>query len=193
LRHNGRFLAGWGSGGKGDFTADGCGLALAGVLAREAGNPFPATSVTQFFEILGKFDSDSDCHKLLYAPHPLPLKYREGRLYKIEFEGDAAALEAFVQRVLIDPISQEARTGGQPAFETAAFVLEYGMKGAALDLEKEMILNYYRSTPNPGFELKKLTLRTRIYVFGEGAEPAQFVRDIVNPAIHTHEVLKAAA
>jgi hypothetical protein len=35
---------------------------------------------------------------------------------------------------LIDPISQEARTGGQPAFEKASFVLEYGMKGAALDL-----------------------------------------------------------
>ncbi|OYW76273.1 MAG: hypothetical protein B7Z37_09615 [Verrucomicrobia bacterium 12-59-8] len=148
--------------------------------------------MTQIFEILGKFDTESDCHKLLYAPHPLPLKYREGRVYKIEFEGDEAALQAFVDKVLIDSISQEARTGGQPAFEKAAFVLEYGMKGAALDLEKEMILNYYRSIPNPGFEIKKLTLRTRIYVFGAGAEPAQFVRDIVNPAIHTHEVLKAA-
>lgn len=148
--------------------------------------------MTKLFEILGKFDTDSDCHKLLYAPHPLPLKYREGRLYKIEFEGDEAALDAFVERVLIDPISQESRIGGQPAFEKASFVLEYGMKGAALDLEKEMILNYYRAMENPGFELKKLTLRTRIYVFGEGAEPEQFVRDIVNPAIHTHEVLKAA-
>lgn len=149
--------------------------------------------MTQIFEILGKFDTESDCHKLLYAPHPLPLKYREGRVYKIEFEGDEAALKAFVDKVLIDSISQEARVGGQPAFEKAAFVLEYGMKGAALDLEKEMILNYYRGTANPGFEIKKLTLRTRIYVFGEGAEPAQFVRDIVNPAIHTHEVLQAAA
>jgi hypothetical protein len=60
-------------------------------------------------------------------------------------------------------------------------------------LEKEMILNYFRSMSSPGFEITRLTLRTRIYVFGEGAEPAQFVRDIVNPAIHTHEVLKAAA
>lgn len=148
--------------------------------------------MTQVFEILGKFDTESDCHKLLYAPHPLPLKYREGRVYKIDFEGDEAALNGFVQKVLIDPISQESRTGGAPAFENAAFVLEYGMKGAALDLEKEMILNYYRGMETPGFEIKKLTLRTRIYVFGEGAEPEQFVRDIVNPAIHTHEVLKAS-
>lgn len=171
-------------------------LALArGVVLARGGRKetIPATSVTQVFEILGKFDTASDCHKLLYAPHPLPLTYREGRVYKVEFEGDEAALTAFVNRVLIDPISQESRTGGLPAFEKAAFVLEYGMKGAALDLEKEMILNYYRSTANPGFELKKLTLRTRIYVFGEGAEPSQFVRDIVNPAIHTHEVLQAAA
>jgi len=148
--------------------------------------------VTKTFEILGKFDTESDCHKLLYAPHPLPLTYREGRLYRIEFVGDESALDAFVQRVLIDPVSQEFRIGGQPAFEKSSFVLEYGMKGAALDLEKEMILNYYRSTENPGFEINRLTLRTRIYVFGEGAEPSQFVRDIVNPAIHTHEVLKAA-
>lgn len=148
--------------------------------------------MTKIFEILGKFDTESDCHKLLYAPHPLPLKYREGRVYKIEFTGDEAALDAFVNRVLIDSISQTAQTGGAPAFDKAAFVLEYGMKGAALDLEKEMILNYFRSMPNPGFEITKLVLRTRIYVFGEGAEPSQFVRDIVNPAIHTHEVLKAA-
>lgn len=189
--HNSAVLAGRGRGGKRDSRQVAASLRgrvfLLGRLAT-----IPATLVTQIFEILGKFDTESDCHKLLYAPHPLPLKYREGRVYKIEFEGDEAALKAFVDKVLIDSISQEARTGGQPAFEKAAFVLEYGMKGAALDLEKEMILNYYRSTQNPGFEIKKLTLRTRIYVFGAGAEPAQFVRDIVNPAIHTHEVLKAA-
>lgn len=114
-------------------------------------------------------------------------------MYKIEFTGDEAALDAFVNRVLVDSISQEARTGGQPAFDKASFVLEYGMKGAALDLEKEMILNYHRANPDAAFQITKLTLRTRIYVFGQGAEPAQFVRDIVNPAIHTHEVLQAAA
>ena len=66
------------------------------------------------------------------------------------------------------------------------------MKGGALDLEKEMILNYFRTLKNPAFNIDKLTLRKRVYVFGEGADPAPFVRDVVNPAIHTHEVLKAA-
>ena len=148
--------------------------------------------MTTTFEITGKFDTESDCHKLLYNPITLPLKYRETQGYKIDFEGDAAALRAFVEKVLVDPISQDLHEGGALLFTGAAFVLEYGMKGAALDLEKEMILNYYRTLTNPGFTITKLTLRKRIYVFGEGAEPAQFVRDVVNPAIHTHEVLRAA-
>lgn len=144
--------------------------------------------MTQYFEILGKFDRESDCQKLLYAPLPHPLTHRETTLYRIDYEGDEASLTSFVGKVLLDPISQELREGSNSAFEKAAFILEYGMKGGALDLEKEMILSYYRSLPSPGFELQKLILRRRVYVFGEGADPAPFVRDICNPAIHTWEV-----
>lgn len=144
--------------------------------------------MTQLFEILGKFDRESDCQKLLYAPLPHKLTYRETTVYKVDFEGDAPALAAFVGKVLLDPISQEMRDGSAQAFEKPAFVLEYGMKGGALDLEKEMILNYYRTLQEPGFQIQKLTLRKRIYVFGEGATSAPFVRDICNPAIHTWEV-----
>lgn len=147
---------------------------------------------TATFEILGKFDTESDCHKLLYAPVSLPLTYRETQCYRIDFEGDSAALHDFVTHVLLDPISQEMREGGEPVWKNASFVLEYGMKGGALDLEKEMILNYYRRLESPGFEIKKLTLRKRVYVFGENADPAPFVRDVCNPAIHTWEVRQAA-
>jgi hypothetical protein len=153
-------------------------------------NPPPTLNAT--YEITGKFDTESDCHKLLYNPLTLPLKYRETQCYKIDFEGDAAVLKAFVEKVLLDPISQILHEGGAPIWTNNAFILEYGMKGAALDLEKEMIFNYYRTLTNPAFTITKLTLRKRIYVFGEGADPAQFVRDVVNPAIHTHEVLRAA-
>jgi hypothetical protein len=148
--------------------------------------------VTQFFEIIGKFDRESDCQKLLYAPLPQRLTYRETTVYRVDYEGDEAALKAFVTKVLLDPISQELRDGATPAFDKAAFVLEYGMKGGALDLEKEMILSYYRSLQEPGFDLKKLVLRKRVYVFGEGANATPFVRDICNPAIHTWEVKQAA-
>jgi hypothetical protein len=66
------------------------------------------------------------------------------------------------------------------------------MKGGALDLEKETILNYFRSLQNPGFTLTKLILRKRVYVFGNEANEAPFVRDICNPAVHTWEVRRAA-
>jgi len=101
-------------------------------------------------------------------------------------------MEAFVRQVLLDPISQELREGGGSSFDNSSFVLEYGMKGGALDLEKETILGYFRSLQNPGFTLTKLTLRKRVYVFGNEANEAPFVRDICNPAIHTWEVRRAA-
>ncbi|TDU81040.1 hypothetical protein EI77_00342 [Prosthecobacter fusiformis] len=148
--------------------------------------------MTKFFEILGQFDHESDCQKLLYAPLPQKLTFRETTVYKVEFEGDEAALEAFVRQVLLDPISQTLRDGEGSAFEKASFTLEYGMKGGALDLEKEMILNYYRALENPSFQLTRLTLRKRVYVFGDKADPKPFVRDICNPAIHTWEVRQAA-
>lgn len=148
---------------------------------------------TRSFEITGLFDQESDCHKLLYAPVSHPWTYRESVVYQVSYEGDESALEAFARRVLLDPISQELHDGAQPAFPQAAFVLEYGMKGGALDLEKETILNYYRSLPEPGFQLHKLVLRRRIYVFGEGADPAPFVKDVCNPAIHTWEVRQQQA
>ncbi len=152
----------------------------------------PFTALNATFEITGKFDTESDCHKLLYNPLTQALKYRETQCYKIDFEGDAAALKGFVEKVLLDPISQNLHEGGEPIWKEQSFILEYGMKGAALDLEKEMILNYYRTLTNPAFTITKLTLRKRIYVFGDGADPAPFVRDVVNPAIHTHEVVRAA-
>lgn len=148
--------------------------------------------MTQLFEILGQFDRESDCQKLLYAPLQQKLSFRETTVYKVDYEGDAAALEGFVRQVLLDPISQTLRDGATPAFEKAAFVLEYGMKGGALDLEKETILAYYRSLSSPGFQINRLMLRKRVYVFGENAPDAPFVRDICNPAIHTWEVRRAA-
>ena len=143
---------------------------------------------TRSFEVTGLFDQESDCHKLLYAPVSHPWTYRESVVYQATYEGDEGALEAFARRVLVDAISQELRDGSAAAFPQAAFVLEYGMKGGALDLEKEAILACYRALPDPGFQLLKLVLRRRVYVFGPGADPAPFVKDVCNPAIHTWEV-----
>ncbi len=148
--------------------------------------------MTKTYEIAGKFEQEANAASLLYAPPAKPLTFRKTMRYLFDYEGDEAALDAFVSRVLVDAISQEEHHDGAPLWPRATFILDYGMKGGALDLEKEAILNYYRTLTAPAFVLKKLTLKTRLYIFGEGAEPAPFVRDIVNPAIHTHEVLKAA-
>lgn len=148
--------------------------------------------MTKTYEIAGRFETEGNAQSLLYVPPSRPLTFRKTMRYLFDYEGSEAALDAFVSTALVDPISQEEHHDGAPLWAKSEFILDYGMKGGALDLEKEAILGYYRTLKEPAFTLKKLTLKTRIYVFGEGAEPALFVRDIVNPAIHTHEVLKAA-
>lgn len=143
------------------------------------------------YEITSKFEAEGDAQSLLYAPPATPVRFRKTMRYAFDYEGDSAALDAFVHEVLVDRISQEAHQDAAPLFNGTTFILDYGMKGAALDLEKEAILNYYRSLSNPSFKINKLTLRTRLYVFGEGADPEIFVRDIVNPAIQNSEFIKA--
>jgi hypothetical protein len=149
--------------------------------------------LTKTYEIAGRFETEGNAQSLLYAPPPRPLTFRKTMRYLFDYEGSEAALDAFVSTALVDAISQEEHHDGAPLWPKSSFILDYGMKGGALDLEKEQILSYYRTLKNPAFTIKRLTLKTRVYVFGEGAEPALFVRDIVNPAIHTHEVLRAAA
>ena len=143
------------------------------------------------YEITSKFDTEGDAQTLLYEPPARPLRFRKTMRYHFEYEGDEAALDKFVGTVLVDPISQISHQDSPPLWEGTAFILDYGMKGGALDLEKEAILSYYRALPAQAFTLKKLTLKTRVYVFGEGADSAVFVRDIVNPAIQNSEVLRS--
>ena len=147
--------------------------------------------MTTTYEITSRFDTEGDAQSLLYAPPAKPLRFRKTMRYLFDYEGDAAALDAFVHEALVDKISQTSHQDAAPLWDGTAFILDYGMKGGALDLEKEAILNYYRTLTAPGFTLNKLALKTRIYVFGEGADPAVFVRDIVNPAIQNSELVQA--
>jgi hypothetical protein len=152
---------------------------------------FPMALTT--YEITSRFDSESDAQALLYEPPARPLRFRKTMRYLFDYEGDAVALDRFVQEVLVDPISQVSHRDATPLWTGTTFILDYGMKGGALDLEKEAILSYYRGLKNPAFTLKKLTLRTRLYVFGESADSSVFIRDIVNPAIQNSELVAVAA
>ncbi|MAB76091.1 MAG: hypothetical protein CMO47_06490 [Verrucomicrobiales bacterium] len=142
------------------------------------------------FEISDRFIEAGDANELLYEPLGGDLTFRRTRRYEIDFEGEENNLVSFVEKTLRDPISQDLKKGEDSAFTAFAFVLEYGMKPGALDLEKEAILSYYRGIENPGFELKELNIRQRIYLFGNsGDESDRFIRDICNYAIHNWSVI----
>ena len=117
----------------------------------------------------------------------------------MDYEGDGAALTAFLSKVLADPVSHGLTTGDAPAFTGSSFILDYGMKGGALDLEKETILAHHRGDADAGFTIHGLRIHRRLYVFDAQHAPEtaaladRFVRDIVNPAIHTWKVTPAAA
>lgn len=148
-------------------------------------------------EVTGRFDHAGDANALVYSPLASPHTYHATRRYELELgentpEGIAAA-RGFVEQTLVEEVSQQAHFGEDPALAGYAFILDYGFKPGALDLERETILNYYRSLSDPGFTLKKLSITQRLYVFAERspAPPEKFVRDIVNPAIHRHQVIAA--
>lgn len=144
----------------------------------------------EIYEISDRFIEAGDANGLLYEPLAGGLTYRRTRRYELEYEGDKASMEAFVKKTLLDDISQDLYAGEDAALDGYSFALEYGMKPGALDLEKEAILSYFRGVPSPGFELKDLRIRQRIYLFGgKGDESARFVRDICNAAIHQWNVL----
>ena len=147
-------------------------------------------------EVTGHYAQPADASHLLYAPLEQALTFRETRRYTLEYTGSESACVAFLQRVLSDATSHTLHTGATPALTGASFILDYGMKPGALDLEKETILTYFRGLENPGFTLQSLKIQRRVYLFG--AKPAdvpqlsqRFVKDIVNPAIQHYNILAA--
>ena len=146
------------------------------------------------YEISDRFIEAGDANELLYEPLSSGLTFRRTRRYELEFEGEGSALEAFVRKTLFDEISHGMHQGETPALTGFTFFLEYGMKPGALDLEKEAILRYYAGIKEPGFPLKDLKIRQRIYLFGGKAdESGRFVRDICNAAVHHWNVTQANA
>lgn len=145
-------------------------------------------------EITNRFAEAQDANKLLYTPRAARTRFVRTKVYLAEIAGDPAAFSAWMRRVILDPISQDLHAGDHPAVPGATVILEYGMKPGTLDHEREMILEEFEKehATDLGFAITSLRLRTRVYLFGEGGapvDPAPFVRDVVNPAIHTHSVI----
>jgi phosphoribosylformylglycinamidine (FGAM) synthase PurS component len=148
-------------------------------------------------EVIGRFEHAGDANRLLYTPLAKALTVRGTRRYVVDFTGDEEALKRFLAKVLADPVSHELRTGEAPAIGGYSFFLDYGMKAGALDHEKETILRLHRTTPADGFEIQNLRINHRLYLFDDAASSDtqaladRFVKDIVNPAIHTWQVTAA--
>jgi hypothetical protein len=145
-------------------------------------------------EVIRKGQHASDADALLYTPMKAGLTMKHSRTYRFEFAGVEQALRDFARAVLVDEVSQEISNGTQPIVKDALFHLDYSMKPGALDLEKEAIMNYYRGRKGDAFELKQLHISQRVYIFGEGdaaAIAARFIKDIVNPAVHKHQLCLA--
>jgi len=153
------------------------------------------------YEISDRHIEPGDANALLYEPVANGYTFHRTKLYEFDCPDgtDEETVAAFVRSTLLDPISQDLHRGEEGPSDGAAFVLEYGMKPGALDLEKEAILAYYRGVPEPGFLLEGLSVVQRIYVFGEpaGTDSAslseRFVRDICNAAIHRWNVIPSHA
>ena len=144
------------------------------------------------YEISDRFIGAGDANHLLYEPLSSGLTFRRTRRYELEFEGERTAMDAFVRKTLFDEISHDLHEGEEPGLSGFTFFLDYGMKPGALDLEKEAILRYYAGITEPGFTLKNLKIRQRIYLFGGKVnESDRFVRDICNAAIHQWNVTQA--
>jgi hypothetical protein len=129
-------------------------------------------------------DEPSECSALLYAPLAEQATFRQSRIYRFDFQGDGASLKEFAHRTLVDDNVQQLSDSGVPALAGHDFLLDIGMKPGALDNEKEAIMEFYRSLPEPGFVLEDLRISRRYYVTGS-RQVDTFVRDMCNPAIHS--------
>lgn len=149
-------------------------------------------------EIEDQFDRRESGAALLYAPSNDGVTFRRTRLYVLDVDGDSAVAQSWMERVVLDQVSQTLHVLGDEsnsaALGDADVLLEYGMKPGALDHEREILLDEFAKehAEDLGFTLNDVRVRTRIYLFaksGEEIDTAPYVRDVVNPAVHSHELI----
>ena len=116
-------------------------------------------------EVVGKFGSKEDANKLLYAPLSTQATFRKSRVYRLEFDGSDDQARAFVHKCLVDQYTDDVTFDQKSYFDEYEFYIDYGMKPGALDLEKEAIISSQKGDDNSNFNLMKLELLQRVYVF----------------------------
>ncbi|QQL44129.1 hypothetical protein [Sulfuriroseicoccus oceanibius] len=146
-------------------------------------------------EIEDQFDRRESGAALLYAPSNDGVTFRRTRLYVLEVGGDTAAATTWMERVVLDQVSQKLHVleADGVALSDADVVLEYGMKPGALDHEREILLDEFAKehAEELGFQITDVRVRSRIYLYAKDGDvdTAPYVRDVVNPAVHSHELI----
>ena len=146
-------------------------------------------------EILNHFAPPRASGGVLLCPHEkADGLVQASRVYEIELAGDdgtkSSAIARFVEKVLVDQVSESYTINQPPMVSDFAFYLERSLKKSLLNLEREAILDVVQGMTDLGFDLQHLAIKERFYVLGDPealcAEP--FVQDMVNPVIHEWRV-----
>ncbi len=145
-------------------------------------------------EILNRFQPDTDAGRLLYTPADTGMTCRTTRRYAFQYTGRLDSLQDFVRTVLLDPISEDLHEAARPCLDEFAFYLDISLKPGLLDLEKEAVVQYVRDRQDADWTLETLSVGRRYYFLGTGLiGPEPFIRDMVNPVIHTWNVVHGTA
>ncbi|NKB23458.1 MAG: hypothetical protein GKR87_03580 [Kiritimatiellae bacterium] len=143
-------------------------------------------------EIRNRFIQKQKTNTLLYTPLKSRGAYEQTRRYTINYSGNKKALKNFVREVLVDEVSEVVSSSLSPAMQNFQFYIDVSLKPGTLNLEKEYILNYYQQLQAPDFELQECTIAQRTYIKSESESgdllPEPFIRDMVNPVIHTWNI-----
>lgn len=146
------------------------------------------------YEIHSKEAKKESASDLLYVPNSEEHTFLQSRVYHLSYEGAVEEADALVSRTLLDKVTQSLHVGETPTYNDHSLYIDYGMKKTALDLEKEAIMANWKEMAPKSFTAVDLTIRTRIYLYqsdsknGNNLDVDQFLKDIVNPAIHSWEV-----
>lgn len=148
---------------------------------------------TYFVEVIDRFEEDVPARDLIYSPVSEDVSVRTTRVYEVTATGTRDELEAFVEDVLVDPVSQEyevLENEAESALTGYDQRLDVWLKSTVLDLEEDYLLEYCdEHRDSTGFTVEDLRLLTRHYLDGAGDEAVDaIVRDIANPVIQDWSV-----
>lgn len=146
-------------------------------------------------EVAERFSPREPAGDVLYSGNGVEGDVETTRLYRLATGAPRSVLEDFVRKVLVDGISQhwELRREEEDGSlrEDYRHRLDVGLKPGVLDLERQYLLDFLATSPDPRLTLEGLAILKRHYLYasnGSGRLLEVARRDLVNPVIHRWRV-----